>query len=101
MISDSDIIDIPKLLGPSDLQRLYYSPVLGLQKVAVERAEYDDRFKTSDVRAWGVLEMWRKEKASEATRGKVLQALEDIGCTDAKRTLEEKWSSKGKSLLKY
>ena len=94
-ISDSDIIDIPKLLGPSDLQRLYYSPVLKLQKVAVEKAEYDARFESCDVRAWRVLEMWHKKAASEATRGKLLQALEESGNIGASRKLKEKWNLTG------
>ena len=100
VVSDSDIRDITKLLTPSHLQHFYYSPALGLQKMAVERVEYDARFESPDVRGWRVLEMWRKEKASEATRGKVLQALEESGCRDARRKLAEKWELKGRNLLK-
>ena len=101
-ISDSDIRDIPKLLGPDDLQHLYYSPVLGLHKEAVERAEYDARhFESCEITARRVLGMWRQEKGSEATRGKVLQALEESGCRDARRQLEEKWNLKGRNLLKH
>ena len=99
-ISDSDIRDITKLLGPSDLQCLYNSPILGLQKAAVEKTEYDARFESCDVRAWRVLEMWRQTKASGATRGKVLQALEESGNVEARRKLEEKWNLKGRKLTK-
>ena len=100
-ISDSDIREISKHLGPFDLRRLYYSPVLGLKKEAVEKAEYDARFETCDIRAWRVLGMWQQQKASEATRGKVLKALEECGCWDAMGKLAEKWNLKGRNLIKY
>ena len=81
------------MLGPADLQNLFYS--LRLTTPDIEKAEGSSGTSDVDLRARKVLEMWRQRNGKQATRERVLQALGACENKNARDKLEQIWNTEG------
>ena len=82
-------------MGPAELQHLFHQ--LGIPSAEIEKAEIKAGTLDVDLKARKVLETWRQRNDEEATREKILCALEECGYRYAKKILEKKWMLKGKN----
>ena len=93
VVSDKDIRDIAKEaeLTFADLHNLY-------GKLDLSDAEIETQERIADtgdfmLQAERVLTYWRQKNGKEATRRKLLTALEECKCYKAKEILENRWMS--------
>ncbi|XP_072049912.1 uncharacterized protein [Amphiura filiformis] len=89
MLTDAEIGDIIKQLGPDDLQKLYSA--LGLSSQQVQKIESGTETTDVDLRARCVLEFWR-ESNQQASHNAILDALEKCQNREAKEKLETLWN---------
>ena len=98
--TDSDFGDVIKLLTPYDLKELYYE--LGISSRDMQTWEADAGERASVyLRARSVLETWRKQEGSKASRQAILDALENCKNKDAKEKLQSQWGKAEKIYEKY
>ena len=94
--SDSDFGDVIKLLTPSDLRELYYGLGISSRDMQTWEADIGERASVN-LRARNVLETWRKQEASNASRQAILLALEKCKNRDAKEKLQKLWEPGGEA----
>ena len=94
--TDSDFIDVIQLLGPVDLQKLFYA--LDTKQRDIKIA---DRCSASpeleDLKAIQVFQKWRKDYGKKATRKLVLDALTRCDNVEAEEELAERWKNLGEN----
>ncbi|XP_072048939.1 uncharacterized protein [Amphiura filiformis] len=88
MLTDAEIGNVIKQLGPDDLQKLYSA--LGLSSQQVQKIESSTETTDVDLRARCVLEFWR-ENNQQASHNVIIDALEKCQNREAKEKLETLW----------
>ena len=88
-VSDKDIADVVKELSQIELKHVYEE--LGLSHIEVENAEDEEKSNALDLKAKRVLRHWRQMNGSQASRKKILHALEKCKYRNAMEELQEKW----------
>ena len=91
-IEERDFTDVVRVLGPSDLQRLYSA--LGVESNDVEKAEKRADTKDVDLIGRAVLVFWRKTSGQDATRQAILNAMDACCDAQAKGKLIQRWQLK-------
>ena len=92
MVFDKDIRDVARKaeLTYADLHHLYGE--LELSHAEIENQERIADTKDFMLQAKHVLIFWRQKKGKEATRVKLLTALQECKLSRAKEILEERWN---------
>ncbi|XP_072013987.1 NLR family CARD domain-containing protein 4-like [Amphiura filiformis] len=91
VVSDIDLWDVANeaKLCHADFKNLFIK--LRIEASDVENAEHMTDSRDVKLRAIHVLQFWRKSSGREATRQKLIQALQECGLREAEQILEEKW----------
>ena len=93
MVSDKDIRDVAMKIGlkRDDLHKLYGELLLTLSEIEKEERNADT--KDYSIQAVRIISFWREKNGKEATRKKILDALQMCNHNKARQMLEEKWGS--------
>ena len=86
-MSVKDLQDVIRRLGPSQLQHLYIA--LELNHNDVQKQEVRANTHDIDLKAIAVLRFWQDQNGEDATKERILEALEYMG---VKAELENIWN---------